>query len=342
MKVTVTSLPVDEIITDLARQWKVKIKENGRELTIPIPNKIGEGFIRGTGFSSGIGVIEYKCVFFEDTEIIFNLKKTHPLKFIYSTKGKVEHSFEDDQKSRVINPFQNIIVSSSGFIGHVLRFKAEEMVQITSLEIIRATFNKVHDPFFEEMDSELQELFKDSSATKEFLYQGNYSIKTADIVEDINDRELIGFLNNLYVEGKLLEMLVQQIFQYNTEMKNNKSSRFLRRSDLEIVKKVKDLIHDNLEKNYSVDYMAKEVGTNINKLQEGFKFVFDLTVNKYAQKVKLDAAKELLEKSDYNISEIVHIIGLSSKSYFSKIFKERYGVSPKYFLRTRKDKIEDA
>ena len=69
--------------------------------------------------------------------------------------------------------------------------------------------------------------------------------------------------------------------------------------------------------------------------------MFDLTVNKYMQQVKLDAAKDLLITSDHNISEIVNLIGLNNRSYFSKIFKEKYGVSPNYFLQSRKDNFDE-
>ena len=35
-----------------------------------------------------------------------------------------------------------------------------------------------------------------------------------------------------------------------------------------------------------------------------------------------------MNDSDLNISEIVYTIGFSSRSYFSKIFKEKYNISP--------------
>lgn len=76
----------------------------------------------------------------------------------------------------------------------------------------------------------------------------------------------------------------------------------------------------------------------MNKLQESFKYMYDLTVNKYMQQVKLEAAKDLLNSSDYNISQIVNMIGLNNRSYFSKIFKEKYNVSPKYFLKSAREK----
>ncbi len=87
--------------------------------------------------------------------------------------------------------------------------------------------------------------------------------------------------------------------------------------------------------------LAKEVGTNVNKLQEGFRYMFNLTVNKYVQQVKLEAAKEMLNNSEHNISQIVGLIGLNNRSYFSKIFKEKYGVSPKYFLHQQTNGDEE-
>jgi YesN/AraC family two-component response regulator len=54
------------------------------------------------------------------------------------------------------------------------------------------------------------------------------------------------------------------------------------------------------------------------------------------QHKKLEAAKEMLMTTEKNISEIVTAIGLNNRSYFSKIFKEKYGVNPKYFLKARK------
>jgi AraC-like DNA-binding protein len=36
----------------------------------------------------------------------------------------------------------------------------------------------------------------------------------------------------------------------------------------------------------------------------------------------------MLKNTDLNISQIVYSIGFSSRSYFSKIFKEKYDISP--------------
>jgi AraC-like DNA-binding protein len=333
MEIFVKALPVEDIIENLSKQFKTPVKRDGGELTIELPDNLGQGFIRATSFSSGVGVIEYNVTFYEDMEIHFTVHQTHPLKFIFCSQGRVNHAFEENLETHTIDTYQNVIVSSSGHNGHVLFFKANETAIVTSLEIIRSEFTKRRNYDFKGLEPRLAEVFQDSVAEELFFYQGNYSIQAADIVEAIINKEHTGFLRSVFLEGKAYEMMAKQISQYHDDQENGNRSIILRRKDVEKVKRAIELIHHDLNKNYSVDHLAKEVGTNVNKLQEGFKYMFNLTVNKYVQQVKLEAAKDMLHQSDYNISQIVGQIGLNNRSYFSKIFKEKYGVSPKYFLQ---------
>ena len=341
MKLSVKALPIKDVISDLAKAFEVEVQNDNTELTIEIPEKIGQGFIRGTNFKSGIGIVQYNCTFYEDFELHFTSEKTHPLKFIFCSEGRVHHSFANERDKHEIDTYQNIIVSSHANNGHVLYFKANQVANVSSLEIIREQFAKYITYDYSNLEPRLQQVLKDSESETQFLYHGNYSIKSADIVEEIQDKELSGFLRTIFLEGKTFEMLSKQINQYQDDQKDDKP-QIMRRSDVEKVKKAANIIEENLNQNYSVDHLAKEVGTNVNKLQENFKYMFDLTVNKYMQQVKLEAAKEMLSNSDHNISQIVSQIGLNNRSYFSKIFKEKYGVSPRHFLKKNKNVDENS
>jgi len=156
-------------------------------------------------------------------------------------------------------------------------------------------------------------------------------------MEEMNTKEYTGFLRSLFVEGKSFQMLVIQIAQYQDDEAEDRLPKILRKSDIQKVDYVVKRIAGDLGSNLTVENLAKEAGTNVNKLQEGFKYVYDLTVNKYIQNIKLEAAKDMLMNSEKNISEIVLAIGLNNRSYFSKIFKEKYGVNPKYFLKSMKN-----
>ena len=336
MRIDVKTLPVEEIIQDISESLDAPIQNGSGEHTIELPEHIGEGYIRGISFDSGMGFITYNCKFYEDVEIHFALNTVHPLKFIFCSAGNIGHSFQDTEKVNDIKAYQNIIVSSSGYNGHVLYFKANEATHVSSLEIIRSVFAHRRNYDFKDLDPTLKELFQDAVSEKQFFYQGNYSIKAADIMNEINTKDFTGFLRSLYLEAKAFQMLVIQISQYEDDESGDKLPQILRQSDIEKVDYVVKRIQGDLGSNLTVEALAKEAGTNVNKLQEGFKYVYDLTVNKYMQHKKLEAAKEMLMTTEKNISEIVTSIGLNNRSYFSKIFKEKYGVNPKYFLKTRK------
>ena len=337
MKITVKTLPVNEILEDIAETLETELKNRSGELTVEIPENLGEGYVRGVSFDSGMGFVTYNCKFYEDVEIHFSLNTVHPLKFIFCSEGSVGHSFEKSDQVHTIDTYQNIVVSSNGYEGHILYFKKDVATHVSSLEIIRSVFAHRSNYDFKDLDPTLKELFKDAVSKKQFFYQGNYSIKAADLMEDINTKEYTGFLRNLFLEGKAFEMLVIQIGQYEDDENGQNLPKILRKSDIEKVDYVAKRIQGDLSTNLTVESLAKEAGTNVNKLQEGLKYVYNLTVNKYMQHVKLEAAKEMLKLSEKNISEIVTSIGLNNRSYFSKIFKEKYGVSPKYFLRTKKN-----
>lgn len=340
MKISVKALPIYDVLKEFSEEFTAPIEEDCGELTVQIPEKYGRGFIRGSSFDSGIGIIEYKCTFYTDLKIVFTINKTHPLKFIFCSKGRIEHAFERDEEIHILDTYQNCIVSSSGQMGHVLYFRANECVHVSSLEIIRKDLADRNNYNFKDLDPRIKELLEDSDAKERFYYRGNYSIKAADIVEQINRKEYTGFLRSVFLEGKLFDMLALQITQYQDDQRDDRLPQILRRADVEKVKGAVEIINGDLSQNFSVDYLAKKVGTNVNKLQDGFKHMFDLTVNKYVQQVKLERSREMLISSEYNISQIVALIGLNNRSYFSKIFKEKYGVSPKYFLSSRRENEE--
>jgi AraC family transcriptional regulator, transcriptional activator for feuABC-ybbA operon len=72
------------------------------------------------------------------------------------------------------------------------------------------------------------------------------------------------------------------------------------------------------------------------KLQEGFKMLHDRTVSDFIRNVRLEKAEELISHSDLNISEIVYSIGFTSRSYFAKIFKEKFHCSPKTYQNNKR------
>jgi AraC-like DNA-binding protein len=55
----------------------------------------------------------------------------------------------------------------------------------------------------------------------------------------------------------------------------------------------------------------------------------------YIKTIRLDSAKELLETSDITISKIAYKTGFNSPSNFTKVFSEKFGITPSQFRRVK-------
>ncbi len=335
--IEVNSLPLKDVIRDIAKLFKIPYSENCGEYLLKLPPSVGEGSIRGINFEGGLGLIQYDCLFNEDMEIHFIVNNIHPLKFLYIAEGILLHRFENEENFNTIEQYQNAIVASSKKNGHVLFFKANQKTKVNSLEIEREKFQSKMECDIKSLDSELEKLFKDIKATGAFYYSGNYSLGIADILTDMLEFSAENFTRKLFLQGMAYQILTHQILQYQDDQMDEISRTLLRSSELKQIHKVSYLIESNISDIPTVENLARIAGLNVNKLQAGFKKLYGTTVNNFVQLKRLDAAYNLLTKTDLTISEIVSAIGLSSKSYFSKIFKEKYSISPSEFRKKHRN-----
>ncbi|WP_148264606.1 helix-turn-helix domain-containing protein [Christiangramia forsetii] len=329
--IQVNSLPLEQVIENIASVLQVDYQENCNEFFITIPPDLGEGFIRGISFKSGLGLMQYDCTFKEDVEIQFIVNRVHPLKFLSTLKGSLGHRFENQQDYHEIQQYQCAIVASNNHHGHILYFKANVSTSFNSLEVARKDFLDRKECELKKLSNGLEDLFHDVEATHSFYHEGFYSLQIADIFQEIRDMNEKDFLKNLFLEGKIYQALYQHILQYQDDITDESNKYLLRRSEINLIKKAADIIDNEITNTGTIESIARRVGLNGNKLQTGFKKLYKATVNGYIQQKRLNIAKSLLRSTDLNISEIVDQIGLNSKSYFSRIFKEKYGLSPSKF-----------
>jgi len=329
----VKSLPLNEVITDLAEALDCEVAQHCDEYVLELPASCGEGFVRGINFGNGLGVIEYDCTFKEELKIHFSLSEVHPLKFIFCNEGSLRHDFEELETPNIIEAYQNVMVASSAFNGHVLHFEKEKKVHINSLEINRKIFFDYFECSLSKFDHPLMPLFKDVDASKLFYYQGNYSLQTSAIIAEMSTNLFSDFLRAVKLESLALQILALQIEQYADDLKLKKNQTVVRKREVEKISQLAEKINHDLSVTYTVKELAELIGVNINKLQEGFKFLYNDTVNNYIQNLRLEKAKNLLLETDLSIGEITEKIGLTNPSYFSKVFKEKYKVTPNRYRK---------
>ncbi len=322
------SIPFAQVLRDLAAALGTDFEKSCEEYTLIIPEKHGQGSIRGINFSEGIGFLLYDCTFQEDTQIRFIVNEVHPLKFLFCETGGFSHHFEIEKKRHHIEELENIIVASAKHEGHVLEFKGGVRTVINSIEIDRRVFLDAMACEIEELDPDLESLFQDVKAEKMFCYHGSYSLRMANLFSQMNNFEGGGFPRNVFLHGNSYNLLAIQILEYQDAKISEENRSVLLKRELKLVWEAAQIIDNNLLDFDTVQKLAARVGLNTNKLQNGFKEIFGNTVNEYLHNKRLETAYTLIKTTEYSFSEIANMIGISSKSYFSKIFKTRYGLTP--------------
>lgn len=335
--IQIKSIPIDKVIKELGRAMKVKVTAHCEEYIVKVPPALGSGYIRGVSFRHGLGFVQYSCNFKEDLEICFIRNDVHPLKFIYLLDGKLIHRFEKEEDTHRLEKYQHCIVASKAKVGHVIKFQKNSKILFNSLEVNRRKFLPKMKCSIRKMGSELKELFEDVNASKPFYYKGYYNLSVADLFEKVQDLKGKSAIRTIFLEGIVFQMLYHELKQYYAE-KEDKGEVFLRRSDVNAIKEAELIIENEVSHLPAIRKIAYRVGLNSNKLQLGFKHLNGTTVNGFVKRKRLELSKGLLLQTDLNIAEISDRVGVTSKSYFSKIFKEEYSITPTEY-RKKNNKI---
>ena len=96
------------------------------------------------------------------------------------------------------------------------------------------------------------------------------------------------------------------------------------------LKELNTLIETNLKNSsFTVENLATGLEISRVQLYRKVKALLGVSVNEYINSIRLKKAKNLLQNSKLNISEIAYEVGYSSPGYFSTSFKKEYGISPK-------------
>ena len=88
-------------------------------------------------------------------------------------------------------------------------------------------------------------------------------------------------------------------------------------------------LHTN--SNLSVQEVADAVGLSRSHLSHKFKEAMGFDISAFMMRCKLEEAKSLLIYSEQSISEISNYLCFSSQSYFTSVFRKKYGLTPKEY-----------
>lgn len=101
------------------------------------------------------------------------------------------------------------------------------------------------------------------------------------------------------------------------------------------IHEVVDLLYDFIRNNYmqqiSIEQFARQFGYNSTYISNTFTSVVGVSPYRLITSLRIEKSKELLASFDCPLKDIAEMVGYNDVSYFSRVFKEISGYSPKHF-----------
>lgn len=145
--------------------------------------------------------------------------------------------------------------------------------------------------------------------------------------------------NEMLYDGELmlcyLKELIIRILQYDfLESSPIASTPTQQRFENELLNEIIIYINDNIYEQLTIEEICMKFSISRSSLQTLFKNNLGVAPKHYISDIKLKKSKLLIKESVYTISEISSMLGFTSIHYFSRKFKQHFGITPSDYAKT--------
>lgn len=285
-----------------------------------------EGYREIMHLRDGFELVVGDVLHWEDAEIA--VEERALLKFHYRLSGLGRIGIEGSGQVDVEKQTSGLLLHSDGVTKHEYFLAGEREQSVTLICSPEFLAGTLHD-----MEDSLPRVIVDYLTGKPADFYHVSMPLRADMASAINallQCELKGPLRRLHGEAKALELLllgVQALI--DAESGADRADRGLTRHDLDCLYKARQILERDFIEPPTIAALGHDVGMNEAKLMRCFKQLFGQTIFDFAQHLRMECAKELLESTDCSITEIAFDVGYEYSSNFATAFKRHYGITPR-------------
>ncbi len=136
-------------------------------------------------------------------------------------------------------------------------------------------------------------------------------------------------LQNLYLESRSIEIVAEAFRAITQSDDTGHGQQWLRPRDFQKVREVCDFLESHLDQAVTLESVARSAGMSVTTLQRTFRAVHGKTVFEYLRGLKLQKARDALERDGISVSEAAFVAGYASPPNFATAFKRAFGINPK-------------
>ncbi len=216
----------------------------------------------------------------------------------------------------------NLLIFSR-FENHALRILSNEYERY----VLRIS------PIYGEHDNKMHSLLSNRPQGFKNVYDINENV---EIFKHLFVRISAESISSAQMAAEMTELLVNELLILIYRLIPD-SSYFFDNENFKTVLEVQRRFEAFCSEHYSLSEIAREYNISASSLSHQFKKITGSSVMEYLLFCRIATAKNLLTKTNLNISEIVEKCGFSDNSNFSRTFKKLNGISPLKFRQKYKN-----
>jgi AraC-like DNA-binding protein len=259
----------------------------------------------------------------------FPKHKHNYIEIIYMVSGSTTHIINDNSKV-VLNQGDMLFLNQNAY----------QEILPAGLEDIAINFivlTEFFDVAFQMLDGEnllknfLVDSLRQDNKTAGYLY-----FKVADIlpVQNLIENMIWSILNEQVNKRKInqttMGLLFLQLLNYTDKIEQGEDDPYDNYLTLSVLRHIEENYRDS-----NLTVLAKDLNQPVYLLSRLVKRSTGYTYKELLQRKRFQKAVELLGNTTLSVNDIISAVGYDNTSYFHKVFREKYNMSPRQF-RTMK------
>ncbi|MDD7267850.1 MAG: AraC family transcriptional regulator [Lachnospiraceae bacterium] len=151
------------------------------------------------------------------------------------------------------------------------------------------------------------------------------------------DAKQLTFANDLKRRASLMLLFADLIDDHDRRVEEDRVARYDYSANVYVEHAI-DFIKCHYQESINVGEVAEHIGISRNYLNQVFQKELGVSIQKFLIDFRLHKAASLLLDTSNSVGDIGKWVGYGDQLAFSKAFKKKFGVSPKFF-RTRQETV---
>ncbi|MET7257534.1 helix-turn-helix transcriptional regulator [Dyadobacter fermentans] len=273
-------------------------------------------------YARNFGIIRFQADFLQDMQIR-GMKSDPHISLHFQLTGHSNAHFRDIPGEHPLRPAEYNIYYSENFDSDIFynRQKGFEYLALILKKEHLLQFLQQNGSPIKPLERALENgqplaLFSKAATMNAEMHSVLHRILHAPVADDLSE---------MYLNGKILELLALQLQQYRQE----RGVSGLRTVAGQELSEIYEYLSSHFLTVHSLESIAENSRLSEHQIREGFKLKYNTTVYGLIHEKRMLHARQLLLDGGLTVEEVAERVGYSTGSNFIQAFKRKFGITPK-------------